>query len=800
MGCGQSKIDQEEAVCRCRDRKRLMADAVQARNAFAAAHTGYAVRLKSTGGALSDFAHGEAPDPSLVASHSQHAAAAAAAAASISAPPGPSTASVLSAPSPPPPPPFSDFSHSSLQRSSSTPNIPMPDPRAAAKNHPSAGAAIREEDEEDEEEDDGHIRTDSDDEDDDDDSDDDGDDDDDHHEHDDVSVDGMVHGQPQKRVVMDSVGSSPVTPPQPPRLNQGPPTPVSTTPPPPVPESQMATWDYFFGPTPTPPPTLEQPSDESWMERREKEPVTEVKAPVTKPFVSVPAAAEERQSQTAADKEKAIEDMVANLPPSKPIVRKPPTVPGPQPAVHYQHASSMGAVETRKGKMVTSGTASLLAIVAQLDDHFLRASESAHDVSKRLEATRMHYHDNHADKRGHIDHSKKIMHVITWNRSFKNLPDNDDLNDNFEIDERYETHAAVLDRMLAWEKKLYDEVKAGELMKIDYQKKVALLHKQKKRGVKLETLEKTKAAVSHLHTRYIVDMQSMDSTVSEINRLRDKQLYPKLVELVKEMAKMWNAMHRHHKSQFLIISAIRAFEVPPIPRETTDSHYNQTCELRDIVKEWHMQFEKLMDNQKLYIRALNAWLKLNLIPIESNLKEKVSSPPRQVDPPIKHLLYAWHDQLERLPIELGKTAIKSFAEVISNIVVLQEEEVNLRRRCEETRRDLNRKRAQFEEWHRKYMERRAALGEDANPEAAETQNLDPVEERRNAIEEVEIRLKEEEGHHLRLARQVREKSLANLRTHLPELFRSMADFAFFCHDMYSNLGKTAVLPTDEVQG
>lgn len=51
------------------------------------------------------------------------------------------------------------------------------------------------------------------------------------------------------------------------------------------------------------------------------------------------------------------------------------------------------------------------------------------------------------------------MHVITWNRSFKNLPDQDDLGGNFEIDERFETHATVLDRMLAWEKKLYDEVK-----------------------------------------------------------------------------------------------------------------------------------------------------------------------------------------------------------------------------------------------------------------------------------------------------------------------------------------------------
>lgn len=69
-------------------------------------------------------------------------------------------------------------------------------------------------------------------------------------------------------------------------------------------------------------------------------------------------------------------------------------------------------------------------------------------------------------------------------------------------------------------------------MKFEYQKKVASLNKLKKRGTNSDALEKAKAAVSHLHTRYIVDMQSLDSTVSEINRLRDEQLYPKLVELV----------------------------------------------------------------------------------------------------------------------------------------------------------------------------------------------------------------------------------------------------------------------------
>lgn len=69
-------------------------------------------------------------------------------------------------------------------------------------------------------------------------------------------------------------------------------------------------------------------------------------------------------------------------------------------------------------------------------------------------------------------------------------------------------------------------------MKLEYQRKVSSLNKLKKRSSSTEGLERMKASVSHLHTRYIVDMQSMDSTVSEINRLRDEQLYPKLVSLV----------------------------------------------------------------------------------------------------------------------------------------------------------------------------------------------------------------------------------------------------------------------------
>ena len=50
------------------------------------------------------------------------------------------------------------------------------------------------------------------------------------------------------------------------------------------------------------------------------------------------------------------------------------------------------------------------------------------------------------------------MRVITWNRSLRGVPDLGDGKDDFDREE-HETHATVLDKMLAWEKKLYDEVK-----------------------------------------------------------------------------------------------------------------------------------------------------------------------------------------------------------------------------------------------------------------------------------------------------------------------------------------------------
>lgn len=555
-------------------------------------------------------------------------------------------------------------------------------------------------------------------------------------------------------------------------------------PPPPSPEINGMSWDFFFAPMENVPnPSLAE-VDEGRIEREEME-----RKAMEQRAKMIAAAEAERKAKEAAAAEKVAKEKEREREREREL-ELPPQPPPPEAAAKVVKKVRHVPVPT-DGKRIGKGGggANLLMVFSDIDDCFLKAFESAHEVSKMLEANRLHYHSNFADNRGHIDHSARVMRVITWNRSFRGLINTEEKDDEFDSEE-HETHATVLDKMLAWEKKLYDEVKAGEQMKLDYQKKVASLNKLKKRGASTESLERAKAAVSHLHTRYIVDMQSMDSTVSEINRLRDEQLYPKLVALVDGMATMWETMQMHHQSQARIVQALGSlFISEEVAKETSDHHHERTVQLWGVCQEWHLQFEKLMGQQKRYIKELSNWLRINLIPIDNNLREKVSSPQRPQNPPIQHLLHVWHDHLEKLPEELARTAIFNFAAVVNSIMQCQEEEMKQRDRCEDTRKELSRKQQQLEDWYNKQMQRRTAPDE---LDADSGIDKDHITERQIAVDLVKNRLEEEEEEYRKLCIQVRERSLTSLKTRLPELFRSMTEFSYSCSEMYRNLRSVSI--------
>ncbi|KAJ6790706.1 uncharacterized protein M6B38_247645 [Iris pallida] len=717
MGCNTSKIEGEEALSRCRERRRLMKDSVSSRNAFAAAHSAYTISLKNAGGSLSDFAQGEVLLYPSSSSYTPSVPTTSSASPSV---PTPSVAAATTvAPSdaalPPPPPPLHDFAPP-LQRAASMPQIPLPKKH---KHHP-AVSAIEEGDADDEKD---------------------------------------VDDETDKR-------SSPYIPP--PRS-----APAAA-------HSGASVWlgEYIFDTHNIPSPSLGHPDE-----------------PLQPPPRNV----------TPEPVEKAV---IEERPPAS--LQPLPAGQHAKPAIKKQKAAAAAvtpaAGEGKKGRVVAPAAmgpkVDLLQVLNELDDHFLKASESAHEVWKMLEAPRLHYHSNFADNRGHIDHSARVMRVITWNRSVKGLlEEEDEKEEDFDNDE--ESHATILDKMLAWEKKLYDEVKTGELMKIEYNRKVALLSKQRKRGAGPDTLEKSKAAVSHMHTRLVVDMQSMDSTVSEINRLLNKQLYPMLVDLLQGMENMWRTMYMHHSSQRKIAADLRNLDVSVAPKETSEQHHDRTVQLWKVLRDWHSHFQKLVRHQKGYVRALSGWLKLSLVPVEAggSLKENVPSPPPSgatSGSGIEPLLHAWHDLLEKLPDELASAAIYGFSEVVHTIMMIQEDELKMKEKCEETRRDYTRKSRAFEDWSQKYMEKRAARAA-SSTEAAAGGDQDPVGDRKAAVDALKLKLADEEEAYRKTCKQVREKSVGSLKTHLPELFRAMSEFSMACSEMYSKILSVTTQPQETLE-
>ena len=310
-----------------------MKDAMTARNAFAAAHSAYAMSLKNTGAALSDYAHGEVQNPQLPA------------------PPNPNNPPHYES-FPLRPPPLPDFAP--------PPPLPLPLQRAVTmpefklqKPEPTAADTIEEEDE------------------------------------DEIEDDDMGSSSLRRRSSRRSGGGSRSVkleveddgPPQPPPRAETPPPPLRRAEPPMMPPgTDNATYDFFF-------PSVENMPGTTLSE------VEELGVHEQKVFEERP----KRVEETPVILEKPVE-MSPPPPPSGAVV-------GPKNPKKVKQGSSSVVAGPGAGvmevKRAGKNAVNLLQIFIELDDHFLKASESAHEVSKMLEATRLHYHSNFADNRGH---------------------------------------------------------------------------------------------------------------------------------------------------------------------------------------------------------------------------------------------------------------------------------------------------------------------------------------------------------------------------------------------------------------
>ncbi|KAG8486922.1 hypothetical protein CXB51_020479 [Gossypium anomalum] len=261
------------------------------------------------------------------------------------------------------------------------------------------------------------------------------------------------------------------------------------------------------------------------------------------------------------------------------------------------------------------------------------------------------------------------------------------------------SHASTLDRLYAWERKLYDEVKASEAVRSEYDLKCKMLRQLESKAESPSKIDKTRAVVKDLHSRIRVAIQRIHSISKRIEDLRDNELQPQLEELIEGLSRMWEVMSECHRRQFQIISVAYKNGIMRIS-VLSESHRHITAHLEHELSLLCSSFTKWIGALKAYLKAINSWLS-KCVTIGKSLKRskkknfetQFTQFLRLCGPPIYVTCGGWYDKLEALEpsIKQVSDSIKRLAADTSGFLPHQEknEGKNAKRPHEASGNDSN---------------------------------------------------------------------------------------------------------------
>lgn len=371
-------------------------------------------------------------------------------------------------------------------------------------------------------------------------------------------------------------------------------------------------------------------------------------------------------------------------------------------------AEELCAEREDPSEFITHRAKDFLSSIKDIEHRFFRASESGKEVSRLLEANKIRV--GYSEAKGssgsilsaafHLiccrgetalvfnEPPQPATKIITWNRSTSSQSsssknplalapkdDNDDSGSDFfeEFCMIAGSHSSTLDRLYAWERKLYDEVKASETIMKEYDRKCVQLRHQFAKDLSSQVIDKTRAVVKDLHSRIRVGLHSVDSISKRIERMRDEELQPQLIELIQGLTRMWKAMLECHHAQYITISlAYHAKSSTGTPQG--DAQRQIMAELRQEIECFGLSFADWIKNHTLYVEALNGWLQnCILLPQERSRSRRPFSPRRVLAPTIFVLCRDWLAGIKGLPSDELSDAIRTFLSDLRHLMGQQAE-------------------------------------------------------------------------------------------------------------------------------
>nr|CAB3496094.1 unnamed protein product [Digitaria exilis] len=331
----------------------------------------------------------------------------------------------------------------------------------------------------------------------------------------------------------------------------------------------------------------------------------------------------------------------------------------------------------------------LSSCMKEIEILFIKASDSGKEVPRMLEADKVNFRPLLPEEKAPPQADVKYL---TWHRSMSSLSsssriplettakdDIDGLTGNIfsGVYMNAGSHASTLDRLYAWERKLYDEVKASGAICRQYDEKCRQLRHQESRGESQMSIDKTRAVVKDLHARILVAIQRIDMISKNIEDLRDKELQPQLEELIGSLTRMWTTMLECHRNQHEIIKLVCNNGSMRISVRS-ESQLQATLLLQVELSTLCSNFQKWISSHREYLNSLNSWLLKCVKSLQrrrkGSRKKKVEADPitKYAVAPIFKTCESWIKLLDNLPAKDLEDAIKGLATDINRSMPHQE--------------------------------------------------------------------------------------------------------------------------------
>lgn len=314
-------------------------------------------------------------------------------------------------------------------------------------------------------------------------------------------------------------------------------------------------------------------------------------------------------------------------------------------------------------------------VVKEIQVQFERASEMGNELSKMLETGKHPHSRKHA---AYQAVSSKMLNVIAPSLSIVSSEASTSTSESAPSLNYDDTMglsstnlSSTLQKLLLWEKKLYEEVKIEEKLRVQHERKSRKLKRMSEKGAEAHKIETTRNLVRTLSTKTRIAIQAVDRISVKISELRDNELWPQLIGFIQGLTRLWKAMLDCHQSQRQAIGAARRLDDFVSNRYSSDAHLEATLQLEQELLNWVFRFSCWVASQKGYVKALNNWLLKCLLYEPEETADGIApfSPGRMGAPPVFVICHQWAQALDSIS---EKEVIETMRYFAANVLQLWE--------------------------------------------------------------------------------------------------------------------------------